>query len=160
MLNNIQIKLNLMSSIHKQGIYPHISLRSGAQWSVDINTQILIFLRAHINAEMVKVGVEKAISVFLIFFYSVLPFHNNSYWSFPVLFCVYHLLNFICKIISTQNLVVSLSDILASYCFSPLFSYLSRLDHVFVSVWNWSFNSLQWHHKTFCAEEAKENPVL
>lgn len=57
-----------MSSIYKQGIYPHISLRSGAEWGVEVNTQILVLWKSHINTEVVKVGVEKAISLPVIFF--------------------------------------------------------------------------------------------
>lgn len=151
MLNNIQIKLNLHVS-HSQTGYTssHFSQiwYTGRCGSKHMNISTLEVPHQYRNG---KSSGWKAISLFPFFFCQSFLFITIVTDLFPAPVSAYHQFNFFCKIISTPNLVVTLSDILASCCFSPLFSYLGRHDHTFASVRNRSFNSLQWQHKTFYA---------
>lgn len=65
---------------------------------------------------MVKVRVEQAVYFLLIFFFSDSMFVITIVTDLlPVLFSAHQVFHLCCKVILNQNLVVTLSDILASY---------------------------------------------
>lgn len=118
-LNNIQINLNLHLSHLQTGSnsfsFTQISytVRCGRKYP-----NISILELPH-YLEMVKVRGKEAVS--FIFFFVVVQYMflvTIAIDLFPVLFLVYQIFHFCYKIILNQNLVVTLSDILASYCVS------------------------------------------